>query len=277
MKQTDGKWSQKAAPIYFAANVTAHMEKGVGRCENQLLAVGDVSEKNLEEVERLCETNAVLLDSGVFGVAMRHAQSHGLSHDEGLKVPIAEIDGFVELEQLYHIVMNRLKAKCWGYIEIDLGGRDQKRKTRKKLEKSGLNPIPVFHPLNDGWKYFDELADQYDRICVGNLVKANDDTRQHILTEVHRRRKGKAVKWIHALGVSPSPLWMSCPTESCDSTSWCNVYMYGGDFKEWSSFGSIEIDELQYRNHKYDVLATYAARSAGHTTDMIRAAFEGQR
>ena len=57
-------------------------------------------------------------------------------------------------------------------VEVDQGGRENKIKTRARLEKMGLRPIPVYHPLNDGWDYFDYLAENYDRICMGNVVNA---------------------------------------------------------------------------------------------------------
>jgi hypothetical protein len=46
-----------------------------------------------------------------------------------------------------------------GYTELDQGGRDHKRRTRTRLHDLGLNPIPVYHPFNDGWDYFG--AEQY--------------------------------------------------------------------------------------------------------------------
>ena len=59
-----------------------------------------------------------------------------------------------------------------------------------QAESLGLKPIPVYHPLLDGWDYFDELAAQYDRICFGNIVQAPAATRirlLHTLWERHRR------------------------------------------------------------------------------------------
>ena len=44
--------------------------------------------------------------------------------------------------------------------------------TATPAHAEGLAPMPVYHPLNDGWDYYDELAGSHDRVCIGNLVQA---------------------------------------------------------------------------------------------------------
>jgi hypothetical protein len=49
------------------------------------------------------------------------------------------------------------------------------------LEQMGLRPIPVYHPFNDGWHYFDYLAERYDLVCFDNVVQADRETRKRLV------------------------------------------------------------------------------------------------
>ena len=57
------------------------------------------------------------------------------------------------------------------------------------LEQMGLRPIPVYHPFNDGWDYFDYLAERYDRICFGNVVQADRETRKRLVATAWERHR----------------------------------------------------------------------------------------
>ena len=98
------------------------------------------------------------IDSGVFNLSTRHAAKHDLTMDQALALAPTEIDGFDELFAKYVRLVTELGDKVWGYIEIDQGGKANKIKTRARLEELGLRPIPVYHPFNDGWDYFGEIA-----------------------------------------------------------------------------------------------------------------------
>lgn len=126
--------------------------------------------------------------------------------------------------------MSALKDDCWGYIEIDQGGRDHKIKTRALLEAEGLRPIPVYHPLNDGWDYFDELAQRYDRICVGNLVQAEPESRKRMLATIWERRRRYPDLWVHLLGYTPNALLNAFPVNSCDSSTWLSAVRWPDAF-----------------------------------------------
>ena len=105
----------------------------------------------------------------------------------------------------------RYGSRLWGYIELDQGGAVHKRRTRTALEQAGLAPIPVYHPFNDGWDYFDELCARYDRICVGNVVQAPRAIRCRIFATVWERQRAYPDVWIHYLGVTPTPTQIAYP------------------------------------------------------------------
>jgi len=239
-KQTGGTWDPSAPPMYFVAMTTMY-DDVPALVENVLLPVTNAKAPDAQVMFNSGRRLNILVDSGVFELAAAHARKNNLTHDEALRAPIDEIEGALKLLDSYAEFVSQRGDELWGYVEFDIGGREQKIKTRAKLESAGLRPIPVIHPLNDGWSYFDEMADKYDRLCVGNLVGASESVRRRILFEVQRRRQGKAVKWIHALGVTPSSLWMSLPTESCDSSSFANMTRWGGEARDYAAFAQVPV------------------------------------
>jgi hypothetical protein len=170
---------------------------------------------------RLAQPGAkTFLDSGVFWLSTRHAEAHGLTMDQALAVAPEDVDGFDKLLTRYVDVVREHQAALWGYVEVDQGGVTGKRRTRAYLEEHGLRPIPVYHPLTDGFDYFDELLARYDRICIGNIVMADLSTRRALLTMVwERRRRVKRQVWLHALGYTPNQLFNAYPINSADSSS----------------------------------------------------------
>lgn len=183
---------------------------------NELL--GDLKSGFFEEM--MSRPGVTFLDSGVFNLAAEHSRRTGCSHDEALKTPPEKIEGFGELYERYVELVTTYEDQLWGYVEIDIGGTEQKRKTRAGLEALGLSPIPVYHPLNDGWDYFDELASQYNRICVGNIVQASRYVRLRILATIWERKKKYPHLWVHLLGMTPNEWAHAYPMESMDSSAW---------------------------------------------------------
>lgn len=187
-----------------------------------LTPVNDVHGSSEREFALLIEnpSNRIFLDSGVFAFVNRHARNHGLTMDEALRVPAKEIDDFEWLWNQYLKLTKQWGSELWGYTEIDQGGREEKRARRKQLEDLGLRPIPIYHPINDGLEYFYELAEQYDRIAVGNIVHASFNTRKRLLAAFWERKKSYPRLWLHALGLNCSPLMLAFPFESHDASSW---------------------------------------------------------
>jgi len=185
--------------------------------------------RDLNELEvRLAAGNLVLLDSGIFGLAQRHRKLHPeMELHDVLALPPEAIDGFDWLWDTYVKMATHYEADLWGYVELDQGGPVNKRRMRRELERIGLSPIPVYHPINDGWEYFDELAGEYDRICVGNVVHANLNQRRHIAATLWERRRRYPDLWLHLLGFTINELVVVYPTSSCDSSSWVYAIRYG--------------------------------------------------
>lgn len=189
-----------------------------------LIAVNELeSAKSFDKVEELLDQGRkVLVDSGVFNLAMGHARTHGMTMDAALSLPPDEVDGFEELLEKYYKVAERYKDRMWGMIEVDQGGGAVKPHTRARIEReSGIVPIPVWHPLLDGIDYYHGLVAEYDRICVGNLVKANPSLRVRMLSAVSELSKQNPNIWHHLLGVTPSELTFALPVKgSSDSSTW---------------------------------------------------------
>jgi hypothetical protein len=231
MKQTGGVWDPTRWPLYFmAANLETLNHASLDASDNLLCAVNDLMEagKAPEFMDQLiARGRKVFLDSGVYWLATQHAEANHLSMDEALGLAPEKISRFDELFGHYTETVQRYEQNLWGYIEIDQGGRENKKRTRAKLEAMGLRPIPVYHPFNDGWDYFDELASQYDRICLGNVVMASSDQRKRLLATVWERRRKYPHLWIHALGLTPNETCIAYPMNSCDSSAWISNVRYG--------------------------------------------------
>ena len=232
IKRTGGVWDPNEDACYFIASDPTSLGFAIDHTRHLLVAVnainGDTVLSNIKDWT--ARGHHVLIDSGVFNLANEHANRHKLPLEKALGLAPDEIEGFDELFAAYCRIAAALKNDCWGYIEIDQGGRDNKIKTRAKLEAMGLNPIPVYHPLNDGWDYFDELAANYDRICFGNMVQAEPESRKRMLATAWERRRKYPHLWIHLLGYTPNALLNAFPANSCDSSTWLSAVRWPDAF-----------------------------------------------
>src|SRR5664279_3869280 len=105
MKSTDGGKYDPNLP--FAYFIAGHPIEDTQH-PNLLVAVNDLhTPKHWELLDRLCDERRVLLDSGIFNLAMSHARVHGTSHDEALSLAPEEIDGFDSLWDRYGDVVTR--------------------------------------------------------------------------------------------------------------------------------------------------------------------------
>lgn len=204
-----------------------------------LVAVNELnSKKRLDQFDRLLDNNKVLLDSGIFNLAMTHARTHNTTHDQGLAMPPEEIDGFGELWDLYGSVVTKYADRLWGVIELDQGGVANKPRTRARIEKEfGIIPMPVYHPLLDGWDYYDTIASEYDRICFGNLVKASVPVRLRLQWTAAERGRRYPYLWTHMLGVTPNQNLIGMDFRgSCDSSSWIANLRWMHSWKAFAMF-----------------------------------------
>lgn len=220
-----GAFDRDERPVFFVAGAPA----GAPR-RYHLAAVNearsDSEARNIIEVP-MDRGSQVLLDSGIFNLTNQHKRATGCSMDEALGLAPEDINGFGELYDRYVELVGRYEPRLWGYIELDQGGREHKRRTRARLHDLGLNPIPVYHPLNDGWDYFDELAEGYDRICFGNIVQASPPVRIRLLHTMWERRRRYPHLWVHVLGLTADTLSLALPADSCDSSTWAGALRWG--------------------------------------------------
>jgi len=220
---------------------------------SKLFSLLDVSPPSWEKSvgNQLKNYGHVFMDSGVFGLAMQHARKHGLSHNDALNVPPEQVDGWDDFLALYIRVCSTYKDRFWGYAELDLGGTDRKIKTRALLEAQGLRPMPVWHPLTDGLEYGEFLMKTYDRICVGNLVKSDEESRKTVLRMVARVKGDRPTPWIHALGLAPVPFAISFPINSLDAMTWMSAMMYPKRFT-YALFQKFEVNAPRLYAHRND-------------------------
>lgn len=231
-KTGGGKYHGVTDPLYFfAANPSllgAIERVKAPFARNILIAVNEIRGNDTRWKLLLGNGYNLFLDSGIFNLSMEHARKHGVHMNEALSLAPQDIDGFDDLFNRYVAVVSENEESLWGYVELDQGGRDNKIITRTRLENEyGLSPIPVFHPLNDGWDYLDFLFENYDRICLGNIVKASPPLRIRLLAEVNRRWKNHPDVWIHGLGLSPHATANTFRPTSCDSSSWIGAQRWG--------------------------------------------------
>lgn len=281
MKQTDGIWDSEERHLYFIS-VFENSLATAGRVNKSLLIAAPylARDKDISKCRDFCDSGGrLLIDSGVFGIAAEAARTMGVPLAQAIKSKLEDIEGSADFLQKWRKVIDATRDVCWGYIEIDLGGTQGKRETRAMLEELGYRPIPVFHCLTDPWEYFEELATQYDRVAVGNLVDAGKETRERILRRIHEARRSLPVKWVHALGVGVCPSFLSAPSESCDASSPTAPLRFCLPMKHTSAFEFSAVPEFGYRHgqgkHAYQTMVAWLYRDAAHAQDMMNAHLRG--
>jgi hypothetical protein len=244
MIKTAGKqFDPNEGTIYFIVAATGvYTQAGMYAHPYLLVAVNELhNDEQIREVRRFTRLGIkVMLDSGVFWLANEHAVKHSISLDEAINLAPEDLDGFDALRAHYLRVVKQIGEISWGYVEIDQGGRANKIRTRQGLEKLGLRPIPVYHPLGDGWDYFDDLASRYDRICIGNTVHAEYEIRLRLFATLWERRRKYPNLWIHLLGVTPNELMNAFPMNSMDSSTWLGSQRWPkspDDYADGRTFG----------------------------------------
>lgn len=217
-----GTFNRDEPPVYFLASNPEMIRRSEAR--HILVAVNEISTKKaVDTFEALLdEGRQVMLDSGIFNLASEHARNNNVTHDEALSMPPEEIDGFDKLWDQYGNITTKYADRLWGIVELDQGGIANKPRTRARIEKElGITPIPVYHPLLDGWDYYDTLATGYDRICFGNIVQASPPDRLRLAYTAYERGKQYPYLWTHLLGMTPNQNILAMPFRgSMDSSSW---------------------------------------------------------
>ena len=233
-KKTGGAFDPTEQNVYFLAGNINNLTSAAKFHDYLLVAVNHIHSAADEAFvqNQIALGKRMFIDSGIFWLTNEHARAHNVSMDRALALAPEEIDGFDDLWKRYTGIIRRLGDQSWGYIELDQGGLENKRRTRAKLEAEGFRPIPVYHPLNDGWDYFDELASQYDRICFGNIVQADAQTRKKLLMTAWERHRRYPDLWIHLLGFTPSEVLYALPINSGDSSTWLSSIRWSQGYAE---------------------------------------------
>ena len=224
-----GRFDPSEGSVFFLATSVDFAHRIRDHHKHILIPLNEMRGNHpLEEIAKLLDTGCKLLvDSGIFWLTNHHARKTGITMDVALGIPPEQIPGFEELWSLYMRIVTRFADQLWGYIELDQGGRERKRETRRRLEAEGLSPIPVYHPLLDGWDYFDELAEGYDRLCFGNIVQADAATRTRLCHTAYERHRRYPELWVHLLGMTPNATTMHFPASSVDSSTWLSGVRWG--------------------------------------------------
>lgn len=223
-----------------------------------LVAVNELLTKNNEDtLDRLLDSGRqVFLDSGIFNLAMEHVRKHGTSHDAALSMAPEEIDGFDRLWDQYGRIVTTYGDRLWGVVELDQGGVDHKPVTRARIEAEfGIVPIPVYHPLLDGWDYYDTLAKGYDRICFGNIVQAAPSARLRLVHTAMERAREYPYLWTHLLGLYPNQNTLSLRMRgSSDASAWLTPVRWQPSWKGWSMMQMMTHFPPEMWSHKGDDL-----------------------
>lgn len=231
IKRTSGTWDHSADQhaYFLAASLNPLRFSNAGHpylliAMNELMSPKKGNEGVIPEaIEKLkvlvAQGHKIVIDSGIFWLASTHAVAHGITIEEAIALPPEQMSHFEQLLEAYLSVRSILGDTAWGYIEMDQGGAAVKRQTRAMLESCGVVPIPVYHPLQDPWDYFDELAQNYDRICIGNVGQATITVRKQIVMALWERHRQYPDTWLHMLGYTPDPTAIGWPFDSADSST----------------------------------------------------------
>lgn len=230
IKTGGGRYKPEDRYKYFLASSIDYTSRAYddGIVTSTLIPNPLVKIKHLDTLEEWAAAGLDLfVDSGVYSAVQKHVKRHGLTQAEGFAVAPAEIDGFEEMFTEYVELIKVVEPYIWGYVEIDFGGQKNKVITRKRMQDAGISPIPTYHPFNDEYEYFDELAEQYDRVCIGGIANTTKAERTRLLYTINVRKQKYPKLWVHLLGVTPSAMLYQTTIESCDSSSWASGVRYG--------------------------------------------------
>ncbi len=222
IRTAGGRFNPGDRPIFFLAGGGQLAAYGQGEARTLLIALDQLmSDSAVDGLDSLLDADyRIMLDSGAFGLTADYARKTGMDRADAFRIPPEVIPGFEDLRRRYVEIVRPRQDRLWGYTELDLGGTDGKRRLRARMHDEGLSPMPVYHPLWDGWDYFDELASEYDRIAHGNLAGASHTIRKRLVYTAWERHRAYPDLWLHLLGFTPNTWLHAAPCDSVDSSSW---------------------------------------------------------
>lgn len=231
-RTSGGKWNPTDPNLAFLAGNIQDHTLAANPCT--LIAVNELRPGHFDLLDRWCDERRVLLDSGVFALAADYARTHDVPMSVAFATDPADMEGWNQLYDRWCTIASRFADRLWGVIELDQGGAEAATATRARvLADTGLTPIPVYHPLGDGWDYYDDLAAAHDRICVGGLAgRIPSAVRLRLCWTAAQRAHAYPHLWTHLLGVTPSPMLLSLGLRgSVDSSAWLSPVRWAVSWK----------------------------------------------
>lgn len=214
------------SPATFAVMFTGRIMRGQHVPElGWLISPVDLtSPAQIDRVAEIAKQRPVLLDSGAFTIASTTARERGISIPEAFQLPLEAhmTDTYREVEAAYRTAIDVMGDDLWGFIEMDLGTpaeRDAVRERDRERYPDGP-PLPVFHPAAEPFDVFEDLQNDYDRLCIGGIAKLWGSARLDLFVAL--RRRVRPDRWYHYLGVGPTHLLLALapPLVSADATTW---------------------------------------------------------
>jgi len=117
------------------------------------------------------------------------------------------------------------------YVNLDvIGEGEASYRNWEEMRKSGLDPLPVYHPTTDT-KWLEKYLDRRDYIGLGGIAPLSDHKRVPILDRIFRRylvdKDGLPLYRVHGMGMTSFGLMKRYPWYSVDSVSWLMKAAYG--------------------------------------------------
>ena len=115
------------------------------------------------------------------------------------------------------------------YSNLDvIGSASGTLTNQRKMEKQGLNPLPVFH-TNEDWSYLEGYISDYSYIALGGMVPyLRRDKRKQLMSWLLRCFKMAKEKSVyHGFGCTSWDVVCAFPWYSVDSSSWGASFRYG--------------------------------------------------
>jgi hypothetical protein len=158
-------------------------------------------------LKRFATVPKVFADSGAFSAVTL-----------GTKIDLVEYAEWVKEHRHHFTVVANLD---------DIGNAEGSYLNLKRLERLGVNPIPVFHTGED-WCYFDRYCAEYPYIALGGAVGFPAvKLLPWCIACFKRARLAKSPAVFHGFGQTSLAAIMGLPWYSCDSSSWGAGYRFG--------------------------------------------------
>ena len=180
---------------------------------NFLISYHYASKEDLTDLREVMGPEALLfLDSGAFSAA-----------SQGVPIDLSKYIEFCkETSGIYSICAN---------LDV-IGDAHATLVNQICMERSGLNPMPVFH-IGEPWEYLQHYVDTYSYVGLGGLVGRHNNARIPFLDRCFKMAaEGHKKPGFHGFGCTSWELICRYPWKSVDSSSWTS----GVRFNRFSLF-----------------------------------------